>query len=165
LERYLGTFRRAGVDDSAQVVAVIREQADIVADPSPKFSSDQTAVRATMRADWWCPTPRPWCESAESFPNPSRPEYWDHFRARDPGGPFASTRHSRGPVGHRVCRAGPMPHRINSDQGRHLLTTAFNTFNASPDTRSVTSKLPGTSREDLRRRTALHDAGSQNPPR
>ncbi|MGH4021753.1 MAG: phage major capsid protein [Pseudonocardiaceae bacterium] len=47
----------AYVYDAAQLVAVMRAGATITADTSAKFSSDQTAVRATMRADLVAPYP------------------------------------------------------------------------------------------------------------
>jgi HK97 family phage major capsid protein len=51
------TASSAYIYDAAQVVAVMRAEATITADPSPRFSSDQTAVRATMRADLLAPYP------------------------------------------------------------------------------------------------------------
>lgn len=45
------------VYDAAQVVAVLRTDPTIEADPSVKFSSDQMAVRAKMRADLVVPYP------------------------------------------------------------------------------------------------------------
>ncbi|MGH4015172.1 MAG: phage major capsid protein [Pseudonocardiaceae bacterium] len=45
------------VYDAARVVAVLRTDATIEADPSVKFSSDQMAVRAKMRADLVVPYP------------------------------------------------------------------------------------------------------------
>lgn len=47
----------AYVYDAPQIVAVMRSQAEIVADSSAKFTADMTAVRATMRADVAVPYP------------------------------------------------------------------------------------------------------------
>ncbi len=51
------TASSAYVYDATQIVAVMRAEATITADTSAKFSSDQTAVRATMRADLLVPYP------------------------------------------------------------------------------------------------------------
>lgn len=49
------------------------------------------------------------------------------------------------------------------DHGLHWATTVVNTVMASPPIRSVTIGPPGTIKDDLRARVAVH--ASPNPPR
>ncbi|MGH3672737.1 MAG: hypothetical protein ACRDSH_19250, partial [Pseudonocardiaceae bacterium] len=44
-------------------------------------------------------------------------------------------------------------------------TTVCWTLIASPLTRALTGRLPGTTSDERRRRVAEHDPGAQNPPR